>query len=237
MKILAISDQHGHLPEIPECDLLIVAGDLCPDVCGGRSARDYPSRQLAWFQTAWMAWRRRQPARWCLVTWGNHDFCGLAHRSASHRLDGKSTVIACDDTVTIAELGLSVYLSPWSNRFMQWAFMHDPATLARYYENIPFGIDILVSHQPPLGYGSQCTYLDVRTGFTKTEQVGSVELLAAIRRARPSAVVCGHVHSGYGAYDLEGTPVFNVSIVDEAYSLVHPATEVTRGTSLPRVTL
>lgn len=220
MKIIAISDQHGHLPEIPECDLLIVAGDLCPDNFGSTAARHDPERQWRWFESVWLPWRERQPAAHCLVTWGNHDYCGERHRNAG---DG-ATDIVCDREVQIA--GLRVYLTPWSNQFMRWAFMRQPAELARCYEQIPEGIDILVSHQPPLGYGSNCTYLDPRDGKMKTEHVGSVELLAAIQRAKPGAVVCGHVHSGYGAYSCDGIPIYNVSVVDEGYSLVHLPTVI-----------
>jgi hypothetical protein len=144
MKIMAISDQHGHLPPVPECDLLIVAGDQCPDVFAGYPARHYPSRQMQWFERTWLPWRYAQPVATCLVTWGNHDYCGQASMNFDHDVDGKVTYVCCDRDITVG--GLRVYLTPWSNTFMKWAFMSDPGTLASYYANIPKGLDILVSH-------------------------------------------------------------------------------------------
>lgn len=49
MRIVALSDQHGFLPEIPPCDLAIVAGDVCPDRFGPFMAAHDPHQQQAWF--------------------------------------------------------------------------------------------------------------------------------------------------------------------------------------------
>src|SRR5436190_15681713 len=49
MRIVALSDQHGFLPNIPPCDLLIVAGDVCPDRFGPFMAVHDPYQQKAWF--------------------------------------------------------------------------------------------------------------------------------------------------------------------------------------------
>ncbi len=224
MKICAISDQHGHIGfTTPACDLLVVAGDQCPDVFGGIPARLDPRRQRRWFEDTWLPWRYAQPAGTCVVTWGNHDYCGEVWPGMMHQHDGKTTVVATDQEVTVC--GLRVYLTPWSNTFMQWAFMRDPEVLVGVYAQIPTGLDLLVSHQPPMGYGSECTNLDFHTGKISTTQIGSEELLAAITRARPRAVVCGHIHSGHGSFDCDGVKVYNVSVVDEGYRLVHAPTE------------
>jgi len=115
---------------------------------------------------------------------------------------------------------LTIWASPWSNPFMDWAFMKAPADLADVYAAIPNGIDVLVSHQPPYGCGDQT--LDYGSG--KVVHVGSRELLAALGRIRPGLVICGHVHGGYGRYEHDGIPIYNVSVVDEQYRLVHEPT-------------
>lgn len=79
-----------------------------------------------------------------------------------------------------------------------------------------------MSHQPPYGYGDRTLNLD--SGHV--EHVGSRELLVAIERVRPRIVICGHVHGGYGRYEHLGIPIYNVSVVDDAYRLVNASTVI-----------
>ena len=105
---------------------------------------------------------------------------------------------------------------------MNWAFMKPAPDLETVYAEIPEGIDILISHQPPYGYGDR--YCEV--GSVKIDHLGSRELLAAIDRCRPKLVICGHIHDGYGQAEYAGIPIYNVSVVDEQYRLVHPLTVI-----------
>ncbi len=76
MRIVALSDQHGFLPDVPPCDLLIVAGDVCPDRFGPFMAVHDPYQQQAWFDRTVRPWLAATPATHKLLTWGNHDWCG-----------------------------------------------------------------------------------------------------------------------------------------------------------------
>ena len=72
MRIVALSDQHGFLPDIPPCDLLIVAGDVCPDRFVPFMARHEPYQQKAWFDHTARQWLANAPATHKILTWGNH---------------------------------------------------------------------------------------------------------------------------------------------------------------------
>ena len=77
---------------------------------------------------------------------------------------------------------VSVWASPWSNKFMRWTFMKHPSELARIYAGIPTGTDILVSYQSPQNLGDHTFNWD----SGKVEHVGSRTLLRAIERIRPN---------------------------------------------------
>lgn len=223
MRIVAISDLHGNLPAVPPCDLLVVGGDICPDRYDSEvDARLDPTQQERWLRGPFAEWMASipLPASHKLFTWGNHDFVGEAidgHALAAHL--GFSLV---QDEV-VSPGGLRVWMSPWSNPLPgEWAFVRPVDHLRTVYDSIPPDVDILVSHQPPFGHGD----LEV-TGPDRLDPVGSKELLAAIERVRPQAVICGHIQRSAGVYAHQGVPIYNVSILDGAYVLTHPPTILT----------
>jgi len=201
MRIVALSDQHGFLPDVPTCDLLIVAGDVCPDRFGPFMAVHDPYQQQAWFDRTVRPWLAATPATHKLLTWGNHDWCGqmCSFRSdtPAHARSTDLQILVDEGTSVPSARGagreVSVWATPWSNPFMRWAFMKRPSDLERVYAAIPDSIDVLVSHQPPYGHG---------------------------------VVICGHVHGGFGRYEHQGIPIYNVSVVDESYRLVNAPTVI-----------
>jgi Icc-related predicted phosphoesterase len=221
LRIYAVADQHGHLDlDIPRCSVLIHAGDICPDRVGPFRAWHYPEQQGGWLTGEWIGWRAQQPVEVVCATWGNHDFCGGLQKDPQIELPG--TRLAIDSVVEID--GLKIWCSPWSNQFMRWAFMKSPEDLGEVYANIPAGVDVIVSHQPPYGYGDQ-TAADLARS-PEAVHLGSQQLLAAIDRVKPRAVVCGHIHTGYGRYVHGTTRIYHVSVVDDDYRLVRGATEI-----------
>ncbi len=223
MRIVALSDQHGYLPEVPACDLLIVAGDVCPDGIGESLAAQHPEAQKAWFDENARPWLAAAPATHKVLTWGNHDWCGQAcdFKADSPATAPLTTLQILVDTATLVPgtvapaRSISVWGTPWSRTFMHWAFMKSDEELAETYAAIPTGVDILVSHQPPYGFGD--------------DGLGSPEFLAAIKRVRPRLVICGHIHAGYGQFEYEGIPIYNVSLVNDQYRLVRLPTVIDIG--------
>ncbi|XP_055841434.1 UPF0046 protein C25E10.12 [Episyrphus balteatus] len=113
-----------------------------------------------------------------------------------------------DELTTI--YGLNIYGSPWQPEFCKWAFnIPRGRECLERWNNIPEGIDILITHTPPVGHGDLCC-----SGV----RAGCVELLSSVQqRIKPKYHVFGHVHEGYGITS-DGRIIFvNASTCDINY--------------------
>lgn len=209
MKICCVSDLHGNLPKIPECDLLIIAGDICPHFAYPVGSDKDVIEQSIWFSTKFSAWLKIQPAKETVACWGNHDFVGPAVPQVSSPM----LQLATDKTVTVGQT--KIYCSPWQKWYWDWAFNapyndNQEVFLHEKLDKIPDDTDIIVSHGPVLGYGD-------RVG---TENTGSSALRDAVDRVQPKLLVCGHVHHGYGIYKRGETTIVHASLCDHRNELL-----------------
>jgi Icc-related predicted phosphoesterase len=207
MKIVALSDLHGHLPAaLSACDLLLLAGDLTP-------VEDHdPFFQALWLNDVFRSWLSRQPARKIVGIAGNHDFVF----EQAPELVARDLPWTYLQDAGIEWEGLKIWGTPWQPWFFDWAFNGTPEQLVRKWALIPDDTDILVVHGPPYGYGD-----GVPEGDGSVRRCGCPHLLERIEAVRPRLVIFGHIHEGRGEWQLGPTRMANVTLVDGAYRPVH----------------
>ena len=209
MKLVAVSDLHGTLPEIPSCDLLLIGGDICP------VTNHKVEFQGQWLDTIFREWLRRQPARKIVCVAGNHDF---VFEQLPELVPRDLPWTYLQDSATEWE-GLRIYGTPWQPWFYDWAFnLYEPQLKVKW-DLIPPGTDILVLHGPPYGYGDGVAE---RGGMRRT---GSPSLLRRIEEVAPKLAIFGHIHEGRGDWQFGTTRLANVTILDAAYNHVYPPWE------------
>jgi len=199
MKVVAISDLHGHLPKIPSCDLLLIAGDLCPmsDIVG----------QRWWLQEVFGPWLESLDVKDIIGVAGNHDWI---FERAKHLVPKLPWTYLEDNLAEVQ--GLTIYGIPWQRRFYDWAFNLDEPELGSKYAKIPEGVDIIVSHGPPFYFGD----------LTKRgEHVGCRTFIEKVQEIKPKLVVFGHIHCDHGQWDYEDCKLANVTVVNEKYEMVY----------------
>ena len=130
MRIVAIADQHGYLPNIPPCDLLLIAGDICPVTNHTQAA------QRRFLDGEFRRWLDSIPARHVAATWGNHDL--VAQRAPDLIPKELRWHVLVDEGVAIE--GLRVYGSPWQPEFCDWAFNLTEPQLAQKWAMMVFDL-------------------------------------------------------------------------------------------------
>jgi len=205
MRVVCASDLHEHLVDIPECDLLLLGGDLTFAFGGSRDKQ-------AWLEGEFADWLESVPAREVVAVAGNHD--------TDIERNGFPDGLRCHylEDAGIELYDLTIWGTPWQPWFHDWAFNSPRAGgerfLAGKFAAIPGGIDIVLCHGPPLGYGDR-----LATG----DRVGSSAEVELIDRVVPPLLVCGHIHSDAGRFRRGRTEIINASIVDDSYEPVRDA--------------
>uniref|UniRef100_A0A8C5Q9D6 Metallophosphoesterase MPPED2 n=1 Tax=Leptobrachium leishanense TaxID=445787 RepID=A0A8C5Q9D6_9ANUR len=119
-----------------------------------------------------------------------------------------------DSEITVK--GFRIYGAPWTPWFNGWGFnLPRGQSLLDKWNLIPEGIDILMTHGPPLGFRDWVP--------KELQRVGCVELLNTVqRRVRPKLHVFGGIHEGYGIMTDGYTTYVNASTCTVSFQPTNP---------------
>lgn len=206
MRLVCISDTHSlheHIPELPEGDVLIHAGD-----CTGSGSIPRGFEFVEWFGAL--------PYRHKILIAGNHDYCFEDYGDWMREHCKKCDVIYLEDESTLIN-GVKFHGSPWTPFFGDMSFNASPELMAEKMALVPEDTNVLITHGPALGIFDWIPDLG--------ERVGSFEVAKTIDRLpKLKAHICGHIHEGYGfgVRESDGIKFANASTCTERYKPTNP---------------
>lgn len=189
-RIVAVADTHLYHDElvVPDGDVFVHAGDLCR-----RGTLEELRRAIEVI--------RALPHPHKLLVAGNHDWSFVREPLEARALLGSEIHYLEDSELTL--VGLRFWGSPWQPEFNQWAFnLPRGRPLAEKWSLIPEGLDVLVTHGPPAGFGDR---------VSTAGRQGCADLLARVRAVRPRVHLFGHIHDDGGSWTSEGVAFANVT--------------------------
>jgi predicted phosphohydrolase len=193
MRIVAVADTHlfhrGF--DVPAGDVFVHAGDLC-------RRGSLPELGIA------LDWLDRLPHKTKVLVAGNHDWA-LAReheRETARAALAEAGILYLEDAAATIG-GLRVYGTPWQPEFFGWAFnLPRGRALAEKWSLIPAGLDLLITHGPPAGFGDR---------VTGGHREGCADLRARVAEVRPRVHVFGHIHEDGGVWQEPGMLFANVT--------------------------
>ncbi len=206
MKLCCFSDTHAQEEylSIPECDILIFAGDFditsCIDL-------EYANRYFS-----------NLKAKHKIFIAGNHDTF-LESLSQEEIETLFPSVIYLKNRLIEIE-GLRFYGSPYSPEFNNWAFMYsrNSKQAKEIWDKIPNDLDYLITHCPAYDILDRNLY-DVRCGCEVLQR--------AILDKRPKNHIFGHIHLAGGQIINQcNINFYNVSVLNEEYRLTNKPTVI-----------
>jgi predicted phosphohydrolase len=216
MRIVAVADTHtfeGDLGTLPEGDVFIHAGDLL---------RGGSLEELAGVAT----WVRALPHRHKIIVAGNHDWCFVNEPDAARAMLGDAIYLE-DAETTVG--GVRFWGSPWQPEYGGWAYnLPRGEALAAKWAQMPEGVDVVITHGPPEGFGDRGPV---------PGRLGCADLLEHVRRVAPRLHLFGHIHQDGGVWRDGPTTFANVTTWEcERPATVldfDPITKLVREVSVP----
>jgi len=207
MRLVVISDTHGlhdRIESLPDGDILVHGGDFMNS--------GYALEEVVSFNR----WLRKQPFKQRIVCAGNHDRC-FQNMSEIARGLLTDAIYLENDGFTID--GVSFWASPYTPEYLNWAFMYPRGGAAkRYWDQMPYELDVLITHGPPRGILDQ-----VAQG---ADHLGCEELRKAVEEKKPKVHIFGHIHGGAGVFESGATRFVNAAYLNERYKPLDPAGKI-----------
>jgi Icc-related predicted phosphoesterase len=207
VRLVIISDTHNYnLTSLPAGDILVHCGDF---TLKGSSKETQ----------AFCDWLEAQPFQHKVVIAGNHDM-GLEFRNtdeinaAYERLKGICVILENSGTELCGLRFWGSPQTPYISKKRRMGFQDSSENLKPFWDQIPEGIDVLVTHGPPKGYGDR-----ILLGLN----VGCPLLMDRVKNVKPRYHLFGHIHEAYGTYEGEDGRIYvNASICNVLYNPIHP---------------
>lgn len=206
MRLVLISDTHGlhdKVDSLPAGDVLVHAGDF---MNSGYDVQDIVS---------FNRWLGDQPFKHRVVCAGNHD---RYFENAPHPARELLTNATYLENMGITLGGVTFWGSPYTPEFLNWAFMYQRGSGAKYWSLIPDDLDVLITHGPPLGILDQTAPGEAH--------LGCAELLDVVKQKKPRVHIFGHIHGGAGRFESETTRFINAAFLNERYKRLPPAGKI-----------
>lgn len=215
LRVAVTSDLHGNLPEVEECELLLICGDIMP-----LNIQVDDEYSIEWLKGPFRDWCIDCKAKQVVFIAGNHDFSLYWHRKELDKYFLNSGKIVYLKDELFEYKGLRIYGTPWCHRFGNWAFMRDDGELTSKFDSIPQNIDILMTHDAP--YGIHDVIIE-DVPFKSNEHIGSALLRIALMDKSPKYHFSGHLHgTDHSVVQFNNTKSYSTSLVNERYEIAYP---------------
>lgn len=219
MKICVISDLHGYLPKLEPCELVLICGDIV-----SLDSQSSISACKKWYLQEFMPWVNNLKCSKVIFIPGNHEV-GIERKEHWYKQTFSNSYKA---TILIDKLYeyissdcnvYKIYGTPYCKIFGDWAYMRSSTMLKEKFSNIPYLLDILITHDVAYGYADQ-SLQDI--GYGTEEHFGTIELRDAILEKKPKYHFSGHIHSAEHKLTMIGeTKHYNVSLLNERYNPIY----------------